>query len=149
MIVEGVGAGDVLAALAVLESVHEEPTDEGTFGVCDPLVKVSDHVVDAILVGAPLERSRGRDGVIEFEEARIALIESLERDQRSASRRTKVARSAPPTEYGSGRGRRVRLRALNSWRRFREDWRIFAQNRLAILGLVLIALFGILALNTG
>ena len=83
----------------------------------------------------------------QFEEARIALFESPERDHRSASRRTKVARSAPPTEPGGGRGRRVRLRALNSWRRFREDWRIFAQNRLAVLGLVLIALFGILAIS--
>ena len=45
------------------------------------------------------------------------------------------------------RGRRARLRASLSWRRFREDWRVFAENRLAVLGLVLILMFGAMAIS--
>jgi peptide/nickel transport system permease protein len=36
-----------------------------------------------------------------------------------------------------------RLRA--NWRRFRTDWQVFAQNRLAVVGLVLILLFGLMS----
>ncbi len=49
--------------------------------------------------------------------------------------------------HSGSRGRRVRLRALTTWRTFRGDWQVFVQNRLAVLGLVLILLFGIMAIS--
>jgi peptide/nickel transport system permease protein len=45
----------------------------------------------------------------------------------------------------NGRLRRSRRRAAANWRRFKISWTVFAENRLAVLGLVLIGLFGILA----
>lgn len=38
-------------------------------------------------------------------------------------------------------------RAAVAWRRFKSDWGIFAQNRLAVFGLLLILLFGLMALS--
>ncbi len=55
------------------------------------------------------------------------------------------ARPEQPSGYRSSRGRRLRLRASAAWRRFRGDWQVFAQNRLAVLGLVVILLFGIMS----
>ena len=55
--------------------------------------------------------------------------------------------SEPPSEYSGSRGRRARLRALLAWRRFKGDWQVFAENRLAVLGLVIISVFGIAAIS--
>jgi len=49
------------------------------------------------------------------------------------------------SDIGSNSGRRVR--AASTWRRFREDWRVFAENRMAVFGLVLILLFGVMAIS--
>jgi len=43
------------------------------------------------------------------------------------------------------RWERFKIRFGLSWRRFKMDWRIFSQSKLAVLGLVLIAIFGIMA----
>ena len=48
--------------------------------------------------------------------------------------------------YSKGRGQRLRLRTKVAWRRFKNDWQVFSQNRLAVLGLGLILLFGIMAI---
>lgn len=47
------------------------------------------------------------------------------------------------------RHRRVKrfwIRSGLAWRRFKMDWAVFSQSRLAILGLVLIAIFGLMAI---
>ena len=44
-----------------------------------------------------------------------------------------------------GLWRRVKTRATISWRRAKMNWRIFAQSPLAIIGLILIILFGLMA----
>ena len=49
----------------------------------------------------------------------------------------------PATPFG--RMRRLRIRARLSWRRFKDDWRVFAGSRLGVLGVVIIVLFGLLA----
>lgn len=41
---------------------------------------------------------------------------------------------------------RISIRTKLAWRRFRDDWRVFSQSRLALLGVMLIALFGLMAL---
>lgn len=41
---------------------------------------------------------------------------------------------------------RLKIRATINWRRFKLGWRIFAQSPLAIIGVILIALFGLMAL---
>ena len=40
----------------------------------------------------------------------------------------------------------MRIRISSTWRRFRADWEVFAENRLAVAGLVLILAFGIMAI---
>ncbi len=40
---------------------------------------------------------------------------------------------------------RFRLHTQADWRRFRDSWRIFARNRLALFGVALIVIFGIMA----
>lgn len=40
---------------------------------------------------------------------------------------------------------RIGVRARLSWRRFRMDWEVFAQSRLAVVGLIIIAIFGLMA----
>jgi peptide/nickel transport system permease protein len=44
------------------------------------------------------------------------------------------------------RARRTRIRISSTWRRFRADWGVFAENRLAVAGLVLILVFGVMAI---
>jgi peptide/nickel transport system permease protein len=43
-------------------------------------------------------------------------------------------------------GARFRIRAGLAWRRLKMDWAVFSQSRLAILGLVLIGIFGLMAI---
>jgi peptide/nickel transport system permease protein len=45
-----------------------------------------------------------------------------------------------------GRWARWQRRLQASWRRFRADWRIFAQNRLAVAGLILILIYGLMSI---
>lgn len=52
----------------------------------------------------------------------------------------------PPTRPSPARLQRWKRRARASWRRFGTDWAVFAQNRLAVFGLVLIALFLIMSI---
>ena len=42
---------------------------------------------------------------------------------------------------------RRKIRLQTNWRRFRNDWQLLVQNHLAVLGLVLILLFGLVALS--
>lgn len=41
--------------------------------------------------------------------------------------------------------RRVKRRPATAWRQWRRDWRIFARNPMAVLGVILVCLFGVLA----
>jgi peptide/nickel transport system permease protein len=49
----------------------------------------------------------------------------------------------PTVEYS--RGQLLRIRARLSWRRFKENWAVFSESRLAVLGLVIIVLFALMA----
>ena len=49
--------------------------------------------------------------------------------------------------YGRGRQRWLRVRISSIWRRLKGGWWIFAENRLALLGGVLIVIFGVLAVS--
>lgn len=51
----------------------------------------------------------------------------------------------PPASHGKGRWQRRRLRTRASWRQFRSSWRVFAENRLAVFGVVLILIFALMA----
>ncbi len=44
-------------------------------------------------------------------------------------------------------GQRLRIRATLAWRRFRNGWQIFAQSRLALFGIALLLLFGVMAIS--
>jgi len=44
------------------------------------------------------------------------------------------------------RGRRRRVLGAVNWRRFQSSWRTFAESRIAVFGLMLIVLFGIMSL---
>jgi peptide/nickel transport system permease protein len=44
------------------------------------------------------------------------------------------------------RGQRLRIRAGLAWRRFKDNWAVFSQSRLAVLGVVLIVIFGLMAI---
>jgi peptide/nickel transport system permease protein len=44
------------------------------------------------------------------------------------------------------RGQRLRIRAGLTWRRFKANWAVFSQSRLAVLGVIIILLFGLMAL---
>ena len=50
----------------------------------------------------------------------------------------------PEAEFSRTQRMRIRLKLM--WRRFREDWRAFSESRLALLGLALIAVFGLMAI---
>ncbi|MGD9048276.1 MAG: ABC transporter permease subunit [Anaerolineae bacterium] len=50
----------------------------------------------------------------------------------------------PSMQYS--RWQRFKIRAGLSWRRLKMDWAVFSQSRLAILGVVLIAVFGLMAI---
>jgi peptide/nickel transport system permease protein len=52
---------------------------------------------------------------------------------------------APPMPYRSSRWQRRKRRAQAGWRRFKISWDVFAQNKLALFGLALIVLFGLMA----
>ncbi len=52
----------------------------------------------------------------------------------------------PKSTQKFGLGRRLKTRLTIFWRQTRMNWRIFAQSPLAILGLILILLFGIMAI---
>ncbi len=47
--------------------------------------------------------------------------------------------------HKAGHAWRFRMRVVTSWRRLRGSWRVFAEDRLAVVGLVIIGLFGVLA----
>lgn len=74
--------------------------------------------------------------------------------RRKPRQRVRLARAKPrtaasrmtPAEYVSIWWRRVRRRAQTSWKRTGETWRIFAENRLAVFGLVLIGLYALMAI---
>lgn len=51
-----------------------------------------------------------------------------------------------PTVYRYTRGQRWRLRRQANWRQFRGAWQVFSQNRLAVLGVVLIVMFGLMSI---
>jgi len=48
--------------------------------------------------------------------------------------------------HGAGRSRRVAARAGSWWRQTREAWAVFSENRLALAGLALVGVFGLMAL---
>jgi len=50
------------------------------------------------------------------------------------------------TDHGFSHTQRLKFRAHNFWRRFKMNWNIFAQSRLAILGLILVFIFGLLTI---
>jgi len=52
----------------------------------------------------------------------------------------------PKPDKAFGLWRRIKIRATISWRRTKMNWRIFAQSPLAIIGLVLILCFAIMAI---
>ncbi|MBN1180495.1 MAG: ABC transporter permease [Anaerolineae bacterium] len=52
-----------------------------------------------------------------------------------------------PHQHLSTPGQRLRIRIQLTWRRFRDGWQIFSQSKLALLGLVLLLLFGLLAIS--
>ena len=45
-----------------------------------------------------------------------------------------------------GRVQRVRIRARLSWRRFKDNWRVFAESRLGVFGVIIVVLFGLMAI---
>jgi peptide/nickel transport system permease protein len=57
-----------------------------------------------------------------------------------------AAEARPLVRRPSQRLQRWRRRAKASWRRFGTDWEVFAQNRMALLGLVLILLFFLMSI---
>lgn len=46
-----------------------------------------------------------------------------------------------------GRWQRLSIRIQLTWRRLKGAWRVFARNRLAVLGLVILLLFGVMAIS--
>ncbi len=57
-----------------------------------------------------------------------------------------TAYQIPKSKQKYGLGRSIKTRLTIFWRQSRMNWRIFAQSPLAILGLILIVLFGIMAI---
>lgn len=51
--------------------------------------------------------------------------------------------AGPAVQYS--RWQRFKIRTGLSWRRFKMDWTVFSQSRLALLGIVLIVIFGLMA----
>jgi peptide/nickel transport system permease protein len=45
------------------------------------------------------------------------------------------------------RRQRLRLRSSLAWRQFRQSWQVFAQSRLAVVSIVVILLFGLMAIS--
>jgi peptide/nickel transport system permease protein len=71
-------------------------------------------------------------------------LEAAEEEARlKASERKGVK---PLALYRLSRWERVQQRLVTSWRRFRGSWELFRQDRLAILGLALIAAFGLMTI---
>ena len=54
--------------------------------------------------------------------------------------------TAPPSIVTYNRWERTRIRLNLSLRRFRDSWRVFSQSRLAVLGIMLIVMFGLMAI---
>jgi peptide/nickel transport system permease protein len=50
----------------------------------------------------------------------------------------------PEVKYG--RWHRLNIRARLAWRRFRMDWAVFSQSRFAVLGVIIILLFALMAI---
>lgn len=59
---------------------------------------------------------------------------------------TTAVATEPPANRWAGRWQLWRRRTRASLRRFRADWQVLMQNRLAVFGLVLIALFGLMSI---
>lgn len=57
-----------------------------------------------------------------------------------------VVVAQPPARFQVGWGQRLQRRFRASLRRFQADWRVFAENRLAVLGLVLIFCFFLMSI---
>ncbi len=73
------------------------------------------------------------------------------RPQQTTSKPERRAETFPAIDYSQttskfGLSQRIKTRVTINWRRFRLSWRIFSQSRLAILGVFLIILFGLMAL---
>lgn len=58
-----------------------------------------------------------------------------------------VVPSPVPARYRRSRWQYLRRRVGSSLQGFRRDWQIFAQNRLAVFGLVMILLFGLMSIS--
>ena len=65
---------------------------------------------------------------------------------KSTCQRLLEAMAEAPSPYRAGRWQRRRLRLRARWRRFKEGWQVFAQSRLALLGVVLIVMFGLMSI---
>jgi peptide/nickel transport system permease protein len=63
-----------------------------------------------------------------------------------ATQATTAVTTELPPGFRVGRWQLWRRRAQANLRRFRADWRAFTENRLAVFGLVLIALFGLMSI---
>ncbi len=70
MVPELVGFGLVVAALVVLRRVLEIAAGKGSVGIVDPLVEVTDHVVNTVFVGATVVIARFCDGALDLVEER-------------------------------------------------------------------------------
>lgn len=60
--------------------------------------------------------------------------------------RLPVAEEAPAV-YHYTRWQRWQLRRQANWRQFKGAWQVFSQNRLAVLGIVLIVMFGLMSIS--
>jgi peptide/nickel transport system permease protein len=80
--------------------------------------------------------------------AREAKLDLLPRIASAQATCQQILSTTPETStipYHSGRWRHWRLQTQANWRRFRGAWQVFAQNRLALLGVALLVMFALMS----
>lgn len=79
-------------------------------------------------------------------QAKLDLLPRIASAQVACQQLQSVAAEPPATtSYRSNRWQHRRMLARANWRRFKGAWRVFAQNRLALLGVVLLVTFALMS----
>jgi peptide/nickel transport system permease protein len=155
MIERGIGFGGVGSLLLASLDTRDRPAFMGIFVVIGIFAVVARLVLDIMIawldprirattpaLGNPAATAWDRAGRPRLLPRRGA------RRRRPPTQAAKVGEGAVRLSIGkylAAQSRQLRMRLRTRWKRLNESWEIFTQNRLAVVGLVLIGVFAIMA----
>lgn len=143
------------ASQLLVELIKHDPGHEEAWYLLSYVLKDLDrqiYAIQRVLKINPLNRKasirlRKLSALREDEDPGETLAsEAVEGSPPQVTRYTKWIRDQQITDLGFSSTQRLKFRAHIFWRRFKMNWNIFAQSRLAILGLILVFIFGLLTI---